>query len=475
MPKGKEKSAAYRALGIKYGFREYDFYQFIRCLRAGVRFRMTDTPAQMAEKIKGCKGYIGTHLDAHTVMAMGKRAFMAVQRAIFTGGRARFCRKDEFRSVQGINRESAINWNGSAVTWSGLAILSEIDLSDAVIKHGVESPLRSTRIVRMAIRGRERWFVQLTSEGAAYKKAKHSPAAGIVGLDLGPSTIAVVGAKSATVERFCDELGDTEKAIATAQRAEDRSRRAMNPDNFNPNKTIKPRKQRKAWKRSKRMIRLAAKRADLQRKEKAHRKNLHGKLVHRVLSLGNDVRTEKLSYKGFQRSFGRSSRTRAPGMFVARLRTEAEKWGATVTEFDARKTMLSQTCPKCGTLRKKKLSEREHQCSCGCTGHRDIISAYLATHVAGGRLDTASASKGWRGLCNVLRAVSGDKNAATGAASAVVHGGRNRRQSTSHENMPPMLFSVGDVVTPCGARAPEKTAGEVLTTASKERPPDRKL
>jgi putative transposase len=37
----------------------------------------------------------------------------------------------------------------------------------------------------------------------------------------------------------------------------------------------------------------------------------------------------------------------------------------------------SQTCPACGAVKKKKLSERMHRCDCGYQIHRDIAAAQV--------------------------------------------------------------------------------------------------
>ena len=60
--------------------------------------------------------------------------------------------------------------------------------------------------------------------------------------------------------------------------------------------------------------------AELSRREAAHRRTEHGRLCNRVLALGNIVKTEKISYRAWQRSFGRSVAKRAPGLFVSLLR-----------------------------------------------------------------------------------------------------------------------------------------------------------
>lgn len=65
---------------------------------------------------------------------------------------------------------------------------------------------------------------------------------------------------------------------------------------------------------------------------------------------------------------------------INHLKRKAECAGAEVVEIDPRKTKLSQTC-HCGRIKKKKLSERRHECECGVLSQRDLYSAYLARFI----------------------------------------------------------------------------------------------
>jgi hypothetical protein len=101
-----------------------------------------------------------------------------------------------------------------------------------------------------------------------------------------------------------------------------------------------------------------------------NRKSLHGKQANDTLRRGNIIFLEKLSYKAWQKLFGKSVGCRAPGMFVAELTRKAESAGGSVTEFPTQSTALSQMC-QCGRKSKKKLSARWHNCTCGVSAQRD--------------------------------------------------------------------------------------------------------
>ncbi|HEY9711665.1 MAG TPA: transposase, partial [Oculatellaceae cyanobacterium] len=201
--------------------------------------------------------------------------------------------------------------------------------------------------------------------------------AGEVGIDIGPSTVAVVSETDAHLQEFASELEFNAQQIRRLQRKMDRSRRANNPDNFNPNGTVK--KGSKRWNSSKSYLKSRASKANLERKLTALRKSLHGQMVNDILRSGNVIKLEKLSYKAFQKLFGKSVGKRAPGMFVSHLKSKAERAGGQVIEIPTYNTKLSQTC-QCGRVKKKKLSERIHQCECGVVAQRDLYSALLAKH-----------------------------------------------------------------------------------------------
>jgi putative transposase len=212
--------------------------------------------------------------------------------------------------------------------------------------------------------------------------ASGSKGQGIVGLDLGPSTVAVVADAAARLEPLCAELDPPSAQIRRDQRHLDRQQRANNPDNYLPNGTVKKgRTGRKPWRTSQRQRITHARLADRQRQQAGHRKGLHGRLAHQIVRQGSTFLLEKVSYRAWQRRFGRSVQRRAPGMFVQILTRLAASAGGTVHMIPTRSTKLSQTC-QCGQVKQKPLSLRVHRCDrCGVQMQRDLYSAYLIRFV----------------------------------------------------------------------------------------------
>jgi len=318
--RNKSRSLAFKGLNAKFGFSEYDLTIFSTKIR---------------------NSWISNHIDANTAQKIAARAFKAVQCVAFgRAKRVRFKGKNQLKSVEGKTNKSGIRYDAKTgcVLWKGLKLKCIQDKNDKVVIHGLSHRVKYLRIIRRIFNGKVRFFVQLVLEGKPLIKDKNKPTDNIVGLDIGPSTIAVVKDEQAIIERFCDELKNKQKEIRRLQRKLDRQRRANNPQNYNPNGTIK--KGKKTWHSSTRYKKTRRKLAELQRKLAAHRKTLHGNLANRILKKGKYVKTEKLSYRAFQKNFSRSVRDRAPGMFMEILRRKAENAGGSVDEFSTRTTKL---------------------------------------------------------------------------------------------------------------------------------------
>lgn len=395
--------------------------------------------------------WLGEHVKSQEVRALTARARRAIERYqfgidkpcrnggqckydkkglprdCFHCGRPRFKRKGAMLSVENVTNSQGLRWRdpveavkndqekGYYIQWRDLWLPAIIDEDDGTQQHGLKCRVKYPRIVKRVFNGRDRFFVQLVLEG---KPLQRWPTVeGTVGLDIGPSKIAIVGEDEALFVRFCDELSDISAEIRRLQRKIDRQRRANNPQNYSENGTVK--KGAKRWHKSRRQMRTEAKLADLQRRQAAYRKSLHGQLANHVLSMGNIIKTEKISYRAFQKNWGRTVGNRAPGMFVGLLRCKAKQMGGYVDEFSTWSTRLSQICHNCATVHTEKsgwdgLKIRVHKCDCGIVAQRDLYSAFLARCVEDDKLIADLARERWdQGAGSLLeRAVKNFKQGA---------------------------------------------------------------
>ena len=348
--------------------------------------------------------WIGAHLDSHVIQKLATRAYGAANRLLVgKARRVRFKGQRQLDTVEGKTNESGLRWCGTHVEWLGLVVPSLIDKRDNVVAHGLACPVKYVRLVRRKLGERNRFYAQLVCEGTPYRKPEHHLGTGVVGLDLGPSTIALVAEGAARLQPFCPEVAPDARALRRLDRHLDRQRRANNPTNYDERGRVKPGKQR--WKVSKRQRKTLARRREVHRKLAATRKRSHGQLAHQVVALGDAFHLDHLSYRAWQRRYGRSVGLCAPGLCVSTLCRLAASAGGRVVELNATRAKLSQTC-HCGTQVKKRLSQRWHQCPCGVSAQRDLYSAYLARFVDPDTslLKAGQAREAWPGREPVLQA-----------------------------------------------------------------------
>ena len=409
--------------------------------------------------------WIGEHLGSHDTQTASLRAFKAVQMYAFgKRGRPRFKGFNRLDSVEG-KADAVIRYRtepAPAVHWSDLVLPLMLDPQD---KRGWQEQAlaprtKYVRVLRRTVRGRVRWFCQLVQDGDPPRVRE--PIAGIVGLDIGPSTIAAVSGDDAILEGFCPSVIEPWKAGRRILRAMDRSRRATNSDAFDSKGRAK--KGRRKWNRSRRYQVLAAKRRERDRRLAAERKRAHGELANRIVGQGSTVKTEKLSYKSFQKNFGRSVKVRAPGMLVSTLRRKAAEAGGGVIEIKTRQTRLSQFDHTTGEYIKKPLSLRVHVFGDGATEpvQRDLYSAFLASCCDTDTLDICRVQSTWPAAEPLLRrAMSSTLQSASGEGFARPHVLRRVRADRPSQR-DGRSAEAGDAVAQ--ARAPERQDAGTLRT-----------
>jgi putative transposase len=141
-----------------------------------------------------------------------------------------------------------------------------------------------------------------------------------------------------------------------------------------------------------RYVALARQNRECERRLAAERRRSHGELANRILGQGTTVKTERLSYRAFQKLFGRSTKVRGAGLFMRILRRKLVGVGSLV-EFEPRRTYLSQVDHVDGTRTKKPLSQRYHEFADGTRVGRDVYSAWLARFVEDHVLDLDQAGR----------------------------------------------------------------------------------
>jgi len=125
------------------------------------------------------------------------------------------------------------------MVWGNERIPAIINWKDPVIRHGLKQRIKYTRLVRHKASSPQaqgadiegnRYFVQLILEGRAYQKPKNLPGSDRIGLDIGPSSLAIVSQQGhVQLKPFCEELQPDIRKNRRLQRQLERQRRANNP------------------------------------------------------------------------------------------------------------------------------------------------------------------------------------------------------------------------------------------------------
>lgn len=457
------RNALLNELRREFHLTEYDFKDRILTLRRESR-------------------WINDHIPSSSALAHATQVYEAFAAHLFRGaGRPRIPRPWDTRCLHGASRDAG---RGEATpeeaekalaqgktppkprpgTWAGLSLRGSLTTGDlAVHLHPsrnrarhlmipvrvdggeqrareawyLEDPdsWRKVSVVRREIRGRFVYEAHLLCAKAPYRdpaRYENVPG-GVVGVDLGVSTLAAVGVgadgslNDALLIRPTPEELEQRRLVAQkhrrALRALEHSRRVTNPDAYGPD-----RHGRAGWGSRRRGARLTTSKAyrrqrqvlrdERRRQSEARviRTNVtNASVVHRC---GRNIFTEDVSVKAWQRTWGRSIGYFAPGELLGALAREARLAGGSLTTVPCR-LGLTQTC-HCGAVQKKSLSQRWHRCAACGAGYetapvdRDLHSAYLAAFVTVSKtslaptLDTERARAAFSGAEAPLVAVSGD-------------------------------------------------------------------
>ena len=345
---------------------------------------------------KGYKHYDGIDIGSDVVQKIASRAFRAVEKVKY--GKAKRVHfksiyTDEF-SVENKKNGSNMTYRNGFFTWAKLELECKINKKNDYMLEGLKSRTKHCRIVRKRIRGGNRFYVQLIQEG--YPLKKENRVAGnktSVGLDIGPTTIAIVSNEYVGLHNLSNhKLDNHKKEIRRLQRAMDRSRRATNPNNYNEDGTIK--KGKRTWTYSNNYKRLRHKLNKIHRKLRINRSISHEKLANFIISLGTDIRVETLNIQGWQKKtkkttinkkngkiskkkrFGKSILSNAPSLLLNKINRKLTYENEKLKKIDTKACKASQYNHIDNTYKKKKLEERiaivgEY------TIQRDIYSAFL--------------------------------------------------------------------------------------------------
>jgi len=389
--KSKEDKAEKKRLSIRlsdiersYGYSEYALHNFVK---EGQKHFLDTKTVTKAGKPKQ-----GLHIGSLEAQVLATRAFRAVKKLHYhEAEKVYFKRYGESISIENKNNVTGLRYVDGHVLWGELKLSLKVKRNDLYMQYALMDKTKYIRILKREIRGKERFFVQLIQEGIPPVKERKKGTGG-VGLDIGPSTIAMVSDEAVELRELAPGIVADSKKLRRAERAMDRSKRATNPDNFDQNGVVK--KGSRNWIYSNRYQKLRARRKELHRKIAAGRKQSHEILANEILAQGDDIRVETMRFQGLQKRakettrnqkngkinkkkrFGKSIGNHAPAMFLSILERKLAYEGLELKKVDTFELKASQFNHVTGEYQKKLLSERWNDIG-GRKIQRDLYSAFL--------------------------------------------------------------------------------------------------
>jgi len=330
------------------------------------------------------------HIDSNTAQKVATEAWSSVSDYLFSDGKEMpFKRVSSFMSVEGKNNTAGIRFKDGKLHWLGLKIYPKIDKSDLYAQLALTRRAKYCRILRRKMGTGYHYYLQLILEGIPPQK--HAVGTGRCGIDIGPSTIAIVTDHSCELEMLGDGAKRYQEQIAELERQMDRSKRATNPDNYLPDGTI--RKGRIKWRYSKNYRVLRQRKAVLERKDTALLKQAHEIRVNKLLAHADEIYVENMDMAGLaerskadrvdanghpmrKKRYGKSIENNAPSRFLAILNRKLQYQNKVLLKVDTTKFRASQYNHVSDTYIRKTLDERSMRVG-NYLMQRDLYAAFL--------------------------------------------------------------------------------------------------
>ena len=320
-------------------------------------------------------------LYTNNVMKLCSNIWRAYEKLLFGNGkRVSFKKYGEHNIIQGASNLSAIvikfdDKNIPFIHYSGTVIpLSfnhkKIYEVDALYNRNIVS----SSIVRKQVRGKQKYYIQVTFKGRPFSKENQQIGTGNVGIDIGTQTIAVTSDTKVMLKELADRAPKYEDEARRLLRAMDRSRRASNPNNYNENGIIKH-GIKLTWVSSKNYLKLKSKYEELCRRKSDIMTLQHNETANEIITQGNVFKVEKMSFAGLskratntektekgkfktKKRFGKSIGNKAPSKLLSILKNKIVAKGGNYIEVNTTKCRASQYNHVTDDYKKKTLGQR---------------------------------------------------------------------------------------------------------------------
>jgi hypothetical protein len=416
MEKGEERTKEFKTIEKKYKLTKSDYEKYISKIQHHYR----------------------NHIDSFSAQKIAMRVKEAIDKVRFNNGRTvHFKKFGSLHSIEGKSNDSGITYDfeNNSINWIKINIPVKIKKNDnyaveaitycerkaeerAIYKAKHQSnPKRKKKIPKIGglsflrlereyVGNKMCYYVQFIIDGIPPSKIdkegnlKHKVKDGDIGIDLGPSTVAVAADDTIILKPLAENVETNEKEIRKLQRKLDRQRRINNPDNYNPDKTVKQGKKEWIW--SKNMILTIKKLKNEHRIRAAKVRQSHCMLANEILEHGNKIKIEEMSIEGMKRKkkktvinkktgriaskkrLGKSIQNHSPTQFQNILAYKVQWAEGSFQKINTWKVRASQYNPIEDDCKKKSINQRWNYINYNGNEikiQRDILSAFIIKNV----------------------------------------------------------------------------------------------
>lgn len=250
------------------------------------------------------------YIDCNTMCKIAAEVAGAVDAFLYRGGKQIHYRKiTDMFSLEGKTNAQGIRYVKGRFVWQGHQIClkapSQTDSQRGYYEEAMTRRLKYCRIKRRMFGSGWHYYLELILESGPPEK--HIIHEGTVGIDIGTSTVAAVGDDSCMLQTLGKGVREREEEIRRINTLMDASRRKSNPENYNPDGTVK--KGRKRWRFTNSYRKLRNRRSALFRRRRESLKQWQDQCANAILSMGNLIYVEQMSFKGLQRKAKETKKT----------------------------------------------------------------------------------------------------------------------------------------------------------------------
>ncbi len=318
--------------------------------------------------LKVCGKQFKKHISSEQVAKEATRVWQGVEKVLYGDGEEiHFKKYEDFNTIGGKSNKNGAKFNKETLTvdWNGLHLKCKHPKDRGYTEEALNADISYCEIKIMMFPNGWHYYAVVYLKGDSPKKIKKTGnSENVTWLDVGVSTVAAVSDGKILLRELAPESMRYNRQIEEISRYLSSSRRATNPNKYNPDGTNK-KGDPGEWQYSNGYLKARQKLKSLYRQKAASIKQSHEKLINELLADSVNFVIEDKSFKELKKKkgalerqnkptdivkkdgtvkqvykfkrrkqYGRSIKDRAPSEFVTILKRKATLYGGTVTAVD---------------------------------------------------------------------------------------------------------------------------------------------